>query len=60
MAKSYDIEELDADLSLANEMGGDYGYQLNNDQKSFTVEQYGAEGEVEKTYTLNIQIEENK
>lgn len=59
MAKNYDIEELDADLYLANEMGGDFGYQLNDDQKSFTVEQYGIEGEVEKTYTLSIQIREN-
>jgi len=60
MAKDYNIDELSADLSLANEMGGDYGYRVNDDRKSLTVEQYGDEGNVEKTYTVTVEIKESK
>ncbi|ALG28044.1 hypothetical protein AOZ07_02875 [Glutamicibacter halophytocola] len=60
MAKDFNIEELVADLSLANEVGGDYGYSASSDGKSIVVEQYSDEGDIEKTYTMTIEIKEAK
>lgn len=60
MAKDFNIQELSADLSLANEVGGDYGYSESTDGKSIVVEAYGDEGKVEKKYIMTIEIKESK
>lgn len=60
MAKDFNIEELSADLSLANEVGGDYAYGESTDGKTIIVEQYSDEGDIEKTYIMTIEIKEAK
>lgn len=48
------------DLISAMELGGWFGYKLNDDGETIHVEQYGDTGEIAKTYTLELKITENK
>ena len=60
MSNAPTVETIAEDLSLAAEVGGELGYKLAEDGKTITAEAYDDEGKISSTYTLTIDIKENK
>lgn len=61
MNRKFTIEELSADLSVANDMGGWFEYRAPDDDADedvILVDQYGDEGDIIKTYKMTVRIEE--
>lgn len=59
MSNAPTIKSIAEDLSLVNEVGGEFGYRLADDGKTITAEACDDEGNISTTYTITVDIKEN-
>lgn len=59
MSNAPTVETIAEDLSLAAEVGGEFGYKLAEDGKTITAEAYDDEGQISATYTITIDIKKD-
>ncbi|WP_156322583.1 hypothetical protein [Leucobacter musarum] len=52
------VKTLAEDLTFANELGGWCGYGFDEESGALTVELYGNDGEIKKTYRAHVTFEE--